>query len=70
MTRPDFVDVLKQGKDFSGVRDLLRITGVQIPILIFWLPPGPPLGSTKGAPAEVHYRTELGCVARVTFFNN
>jgi hypothetical protein len=50
MKRLGFREVLKQADFFfSGVEDLLRTTGVQIPAQIFRLAHGPPLGYTNGA---------------------
>jgi hypothetical protein len=40
---------------FPHVKNLLSITGVQIPAHIFRLPQGPPLGRTNGAHVEVYW---------------
>jgi hypothetical protein len=55
MKLSDFGDVLKIGKwGFSGVKVLLRTTGVHIPPKTFMLLHRPLLGLTSGAHVKVY----------------
>jgi hypothetical protein len=54
ITVPDFGNILKIGKFYSGVMYLLHTTGDRIPAKIFWLSQAPPLRRTNDAHVEVY----------------
>jgi hypothetical protein len=56
MKRLGFGDVLKICKSgFSGAKDFLHTTGIQVSAYIFRLPHEPPFRRTNGADGEVYF---------------